>query len=392
MAEQPGGPDLERQHHLHGVLAELIAHGGPDPLLAPPVVPGTEAFPERWEPTASGATTLLRRLVQHAGMTQGIGVVDERRAALVTERKPETHLEVIAIRNDEIAVRLLYIAEDDVAGTCAHEIGVAYAALARFSGEGPYRSAERREIEIEVDGDRDLERGSIATVYLGLGVLAANAAYQQYSRPGVTTGAWVPLEYDVLRAGYIAMSDLAYLLAVQAVVRGETAPPRGLQPVQRDEVTAWLDTLRDRGPELRGALALPADARPIAARPAVAPLAPAKLAAVAEPAPASRRAFRWQSNRGFLGFALGGVGLGVAGPVLFGATGVAALGCFAAGALIGHLLGRGVRVARCSACATVVNVRATSCRKCGAVFRGDISSLAQRLEAEERLDDADDSP
>ncbi len=390
MAEQPAEPDLERQQHLLGVLGELIAHGGPDALLAPPVVPGKGAFPERWERTAGGATTLLRRLVGHAGMTQGIAVVDEQRAALVTERKPETHLEVIAIRNDEIAVRLLFIAEDDVAGTCAHEIGVAYAAVTRSSGEGPYRAAERREIEI--DGDRDLERGSIATVYLGLGVLAANAAYQEYSRPGVTTGAWNPLEYDVVRAGYVAMSDLVYLLAVQALVRGETEPPRGLKPVQRDEVTAWLEALRDRGPELRAALALPADARPIPERPAVAPLAPPKAATVAEPVPTPRRAFRWQSNRGFLGFALGGVALGVAGPVLFGAAGAAALGCFVVGALVGHLLGRGVRVARCSACATVVDVRATSCRKCGAVFRGDISSLAQRLEAEERLDDAGDPP
>lgn len=44
------------------------------------------------------------------------------------------------------------------------------------------------------------------------------------------------------------------------------------------------------------------------------------------------------------------------------------------------------------ACATVVDVRAESCRTCGAVFRGDITSLAQRLEAEERLDDSGDPP
>lgn len=388
VAEQPAEPDPERQQHLLGVLGELIAHGGPDPLLAPPVVPGAEAFPEPWEPSVDGASTLLRRLVQHAGMTQGIAVVDERRAALATERKPETHVEVTAIRNDQIAVRLLYIGKDDVAGTCAHEIGVAHAALTRFSGEGPYRAAERR--EIEVDGERDLERGSIAAVYLGLGVLAANGAYQQYSRQA--PGPYAPVEYDVLRAGYVALSDLAYLLAVQAVVRGETAPPHGLQPVQRDEVTAWLDALRDRGAELRGALAIPADARPIAARPAVGPLSPARVAAVAEPAPA-RRAFRWQGHRGFLGFAVGGVALILLGSLLFGArTGSALLGCFAVGAIVGHLVGRGVKIARCSACATVVGVRAERCRKCDAVFRGDIASLAQRLEAEERLDEAGDPP
>jgi hypothetical protein len=41
---------------------------------------------------------------------------------------------------------------------------------------------------------------------------------------------------------------------------------------------------------------------------------------------------------------------------------------------------------------TVVDVRAETCRECGAVFRGDITLLAQRLEADERLDDSGDSP
>src|SRR5256885_1031009 len=79
---------------------------------------------------------------------------------------------------------------------------------------------------VDIDG-RDLERGSVAAVYLGLGVLAANAAYQQYTSSGRTNGAYMPLEYDVIKSGHLTMSELAFLLAVQAVARGEHEPPHG---------------------------------------------------------------------------------------------------------------------------------------------------------------------
>jgi len=52
----------------------------------------------------------------------------------------------------------------------------------------------------------------------------------------------------------------------------------------------------------------------------------------------------------------------------------------------GHVVGRRVRVPRCSACASVVPSAATRCESCGAVLRGDIASLSERLEAEERLE------
>jgi hypothetical protein len=56
------------------------------------------------------------------------------------------------------------------------------------------------------------------------------------------------------------------------------------------------------------------------------------------------------------------------------------------GATGGHVVGRRVRVPRCSACASVVRADATMCPRCGAVLRGDIARLADRLEAEERLE------
>lgn len=390
MAED-GQLGLERREYLLGVLAELVAHGGPAPLLAPPVAPGSEAFPEPWQPTPRAARMLLRRLAWHAGQTWTIKLVDERRGALATERKPETHLELQEIRRNEIVVvTLSYIGEDDVAGTFAHEIGLAYALLAGTDTKDPYRAAAQT--VITADPSRDLDRGSIATVYLGLGVIAANAAYQQYTRTGPWTGGYFKHEYDVVRAGYLSVSELGYLLAVQAVIRGETTPPQGLQSVQRDEVLSWLAVLSDQRAELRARLNIAEDASGVTARPAVEPLDEVD---VDEPAEASakavRRAFRWQGHRGFYGFAMGTL-VAVAVVIAAGIAGyrmspTPILLCLGVGAVIGRVAGRRTRIARCSECATVVAVTASQCRKCGATFHGDIAALSERLEAAERLEE-----
>jgi hypothetical protein len=57
------------------------------------------------------------------------------------------------------------------------------------------------------------------------------------------------------------------------------------------------------------------------------------------------------------------------------------------GAAAGHVIGRRVRAPRCSACATVLPEGSTVCATCGAVLRGDIATLGERLDAEERLED-----
>jgi hypothetical protein len=381
VAEEPAVPDPERRAYLLGVLAELIACGGPAALLAPPVVPGPEAFPEPWQPTHGGVTALLRRLAWHAGLPRAIVVREEPRGPLATQRVRETQLELTEVREKELALTLTFVGDDDVVGTLAHEIGVAHAMLARSDGTDPYRVA--RSPVLAVDPDRDLERGSIATVYLGLGVAAANAAYQQFSR---SLGAYAPLEYDVLRAGYVPMSELAYLLAVQAVIRGETTPPPGLSPPQRDEVTAWLAALADTRAALRERLGIAPDAQGVAARPHATPFDDVK---VDEPAPVGRRAFRWHMHRGFLG---GVIGIAVGAVVAILAVppvSEAMLACLIGGPIGGHLIGRQIRIVRCSACTTMVPAQAKHCARCNATLRGDITSLSQRLEAEERLDEID---
>ena len=376
---EPEVPAPDRREQLLSVLAEYVAQDGAAPLLAPPVVPGEAAFPDLWEPTARGLETLLRRLAWHAGQPRTIVVIDERLGAPPTERKPATHVELALVRQRELELTSWFVGEDDVAGTLAHELGVAHAVIARSSDRDPYRAPEPP--EQAVDPERDLERGSIATVYLGLGVLAANAAYQQYSSAGRFNGAYAPLEYDVLRAGYVPMSELAYLLAVQAVVRGEPGPPPGLSPPQRDEVTAWLHALRGRVGELRARLGIAADARG-AARPIATPF----LDHARDRARRRRIAFRWQTHRAGEGF-VAGVLAAAAAALLAMPQGLIAF--VVGGAVVGLSVGRSLRIARCSTCAAAIAIDAAACRRCGATMYGDIARRADRLEAEERVIEAD---
>jgi hypothetical protein len=376
---EPSQPDREAREHLLGVLAELIAKGGAERFLMPPVAPGADAFPEPWAPTRAGIQLLLRRLMWHAGLDRGVDLDDELLAkAPPTERKPATRVEALDV-SAKARFALYFVGDDDVVGTLAHEVGTVFAALHRPDVADPYRTADPPMITI--DADRDCERGSIATVYLGLGVLAANAAFQQYSSAGRFNGGYVPLEYDVLRAGTVSMSALAYLLAVQALVRGETEPPKGLAPPQRDEVGEWLKALDGQ----RTALCERLGVSPTAASTARPPVAPIddELPPFEEPPPRPT-AFRWHTHRGGVGFLTGTVmGLGVAFAVSRGMMPFTVLG----GATAGHVIGRRVRAPRCSACATVVPENATTCFRCGAALRGDIASLGDRLEAEERLEE-----
>jgi len=376
---EPAVPDADTREQLLAVLGEFVGTCGAGSLLMPPVAPGTAAFPEPWARTPAGVRLLLRRLLWHAGIDREVVLDDQRTAgAPPTERKPTTRVELVEVHRDAAHFTLGFIGTDDVAGTLAHEVGTLHAAMHRPDDHDPYRTAKPP--TVTVDPDLDPQRGGVATVYLGLGVLAANAAYQQYTRPGRFNGGYVPHEYDVVRAGELPMSALAFLLAVQAIVRGEEAPPKGLSPPQRDEVAEWMKALAAQRAQLCERLGVPIG---VASAPRPDVIVFEDVEPVAEAVP-RRVAFRWQTNRGGVGLFAGAVaGVGIAFALSRGMAPFIAIG----GATAGHVIGRRVRTPRCSACASVVPPSATSCRKCGALLRGEIAHLSERLEAEERLEE-----
>jgi len=375
----PSTPSSETRQKLLVVLGELIARGGEAQFLLPPVAPGEEAFPDAWAPTRVGVQVLLRRLAWHAGIERQIVIDDQRTGAPPTERKPSTRVELVDVRGKQARFALGFVGTDDVVGTLAHEVGTLFAVLHRPDDPNPYRSAEAP--ALTPDPDRDPERGAVAAAYVGLGVLAANAAYQQYSTPGRFNGAYVPHEYDVLRAGAVPLSSLTYLVAVQAVVRGDSEPPKGLEASQRDEVVGWMKALAGDRTELLARLGISASAQSGTRE---TPAAFGDHEAVVEAMP-KRIAFRWQTNRGGVGLLAGTVlGMSLAFILSRGLLPVTAFG----GAAAGHIIGRRVRAPRCSACATIVRVDATVCPRCGASLRGDIANLSDRLEAEENLEES----
>ena len=381
MAE-PELPSLAARDALLQTTAELIARAGVERFMMEPVQPGAQMFPDHWARTRYGVSVLARRLALHAGLDRAIEIEDRRAGAPPTERKPATRVECIAVTASEARFALGFLGTDDVVGTIAHEIGVAFAVQHRHDKNGPYRSQEPK--ILEPDG-HDSERGSVATVFLGLGVIAANAAYQYYSWAGRFNGAYEPLEFQIVRATHVPVSSLAYLLAVQAVVRapdGKATAPAGLEGPQRDEVAAWLKILRGQRTDLRARLGIPAD---VAATPRSAPEPFSDVETDEELDQVVRKnAFRWRTHRGGVGLIAGTV-FGVSVAMFVASRGMvpwAALG----GATGGHVLGRRVRVPRCSACASIVLDDAAQCPHCGALLRGEIASLSDRLDAEERLE------
>jgi hypothetical protein len=378
----PPSPDAASRERLLDMLAELVGSGGAGRFLAPPIEPGDRAFPDAWAPTTAGIKLVLRRLAMHADLAIDIEVHDQRAGAPPTEQIPSTNVEFVEMRGEHATFAMHFIGQDDVAGTLAHEIGVAYAVQHRLSRDTLYRAAAPP--IGRVDGDADMERGSVAALYLGLGVLAVNSARQALrTLQGTSFNPMIVAPVGgTVSAGYISMESLAFLLAAQQVVRGVATPPPGLAAEQKREVAAWLTELRADGPRLRERLGIAADAQPNE-RAEIAAFADDETDAKDAPA-SGPTAFRWQTHRAGVGSLLG-AGAGLVVGVISAST-LVSLAAVLGGGVVGHAFGRRVPAPRCSACATRCAVGAPSCRSCGATLRGDIATLSDRLDAEERLD------
>src|SRR5690242_10730825 len=126
----PSVPDAETREHVLDVLADFIVRAGAARFLRAPVMPGTKTFPDRWAPTVVGVQLLVRRLAWHAELervgVRAIEIEDERGAQRVTERMPPTRIEAVQVEGAAATFVLRFVGRDDVAGTAAHEVGVAF--------------------------------------------------------------------------------------------------------------------------------------------------------------------------------------------------------------------------------------------------------------------------
>jgi hypothetical protein len=212
-------PSDEEREHLLDQLAKLILAAGADTFVAAPIVtPDDRAFPDRWTADRESAYRLVRRLMTYAGL-------DELDLTLDVDHFSEAKITVDARGRAQVTghegtagwfagidggvcrfgVDLQQLDDGGgLVGTLAHEVAHAWRAW----------------LDV-VEHDRDVEERltDLTTVYLGFGVLTANASQRFVSRATDGLGSY----YRSSHGGYLSPQALCYLLAAQAVARGEDA-------------------------------------------------------------------------------------------------------------------------------------------------------------------------
>lgn len=211
------------QVRLLDELAALIEVGGAERLLDTAVVNADERdFPEPWHPSAAAIEGLLRHLARLAHLDIAI-VVDGERSTSKGELR--TELEWLDYVDGTARFLLGNIGSDNVAGHLTHALG--QAAVAALGAAVPYRDDARL--------DPSPRLGSLCAIYLGLGVLATNAAHYRHAWNGIA---------NTVHDGGLHLSECTYTLAVQRVVRGAEIPAHAtLGPLARDEVIEWVTDL-----------------------------------------------------------------------------------------------------------------------------------------------------
>lgn len=367
-------------------LATLIARGGSWRFLHGPVAAADRAhYPDPWDETRAGVARVIARTLWHAHAPFDATLEDVRTPGAQREALLRNTLLRLARVDDRGACFVLqHIGNDDVAGIAAHEVGRAFVGWLGRDGH-PFRATPD-------EGLPGPAIGSLATVYLGLGVIAINAAY--YSRAGGKGDG--THSHAIGRAGGLDVDDLAFLLAVQAEVRDDMLPALdSLRPTQTEAVATWRAVLEDHEDELRRLLGLndgaddsPAPDRPPAPRPVT--IAAAFDEAVVTKPNHGQRVFRIPETR-----MRGRNGLGVMICVAGGALAVLALPSIVLRVVIGFAavvagLAFGTspfathRLYRCATCASFFDATAAVCPGCGGTIAGDIAHRRDRLDAEER--------
>lgn len=204
----PQGEDAQ----LLDQLGQLIERAGAAHFLDGPVVRSdTTDFPEAWAPTRACVERLLNRLFWLAHVDLEVATEDLRSAHYDPNKLlRRSVIEWIETKEGVAHFQIEAIGNDNVAGLLTHEVGRAFTAW--VTAAAPYREAEP-----EPPTPRD---GTIAAVYLGLGVVATNAS--QYHRlAGEVRGRDAVTEWEVVVTGGLSPRQLLILLAVQAVLRGK---------------------------------------------------------------------------------------------------------------------------------------------------------------------------
>ncbi len=367
-------PSHEQYAHL-AQLAALIKQFGAERFVTAPIVRADEQdFPDTWERSLTSVHRLLYRLSWLAHWDPEVVVEDARPLKHPDEKMLiASEMELESATNGVVTVAVAEIGNDDVAGLLSHRIGQAFLEMA--PGD-PFRGTDDAVSETA---------GSIAGVYLGLGVLVANSSmYRRYASKFVARV--VVEEQYVAEVGGLSIADATFLLAVQDIVRDDVSPAffTLLKP-QREWVDRWMAVLEDHEDELRALLELDdAPAIPLSRR-----AVPRSVAAQAD-----RDIHKWNSgyptfrvpHRSYwpvwLGFAAGIFGFLAPQPMVVGPI------AMVAGAGLGRVFVRQHYVCADTSCGRVMETLVSECPGCGGMIVGTIAHANDRLEALEEWEQA----
>ena len=380
-------PPTGAQSELLGRLAQLIEHGGAAHFLDAPIAcADPRDFPEPWQPTAVAVERVLVRLLWLAHVDLDVALDDLRRYDASDTMLRRSAISWIDTSDGVAHFQIETIGNDDVAGLLCHEVGLAYAAW--HAGAAAYRDAPP-----PPPSERD---GSVAAIYLGLGVVATNAAL--YNRvASKVVGQTSVSETDVVTTGGLAPAEALYLLAVQAVLRGgapidaHATLREHLRPGLADDVVA----LTPHRVALAAHLGLDLDApRPALARDPAPPV----VADDARPEPSLRarnaglRTYRLQWSRRGPATGIGLVG-GLVATAIVGAAGLLSPALFVAllggPMVIGEVLGSRVVFDVCPRCVGRLPAEVTTCPGCGATIAGRIAREREMALRELEHDDGE---
>lgn len=377
-------PPDDTQADLLGQLALLIERGGASHFLDAAIARADQRdFPEPWQPTATALERLLIRMLWLSYVDLDVEIDDLRTPDRSTKMLQRSRIEWLETASGTARFQVEAIGNDNVAGLLAHLIGRAF--MAWLPVADPYRGADVEPM------DPTEREGSIAAIYLGLGVVAVNSAV--YNRAaGRIEGRSAVTEWEVVVTGGLTPAEGIYLLAVQAVLRG--APSEAHETLSRalgDRLDAAIAELLPHRDALASRLGID-----LAATRAALERDPAPTTAIERREPDVRRRFsgqrtyRWRrTERLWRGFAGAGIGFAsmvavhLAGPII---PVLALLGATAIPAGIGVAIGWRRGADYCTRCGVKLTA-ADECESCGATIAGRVASpndvSARELERDE---------
>lgn len=384
-------PSGEHRERLLAGLANLVRRRGYETLVSAPILlPRSEYFPERWEPTLAGARRLLRRLMHYAGLAE-LGL---RLQGWRERPQPASGLAL----NHDGGHAVAWFAGIH-AGVCEFgleldELRHQQSLVAALGHEVAHAYRYHHDLVVS---DRDLEEKltDLTSVYLGFGLFALGASL--VVETGGYSAAGERLLYEVRRRGYLSPAELALLLAAQLAVRARDDEHRAARETLAANHLALVEQgHREFSRELAATRALLGVPTP-AAWPARSELddsptlaeeaptedeEPSRRHEPEEPAP-PEIAFLVVKTRA-AALAIAGVGA----TIVLGASaqleGWLFYGFCAVAGASGYWAGQRLHADECSSCRFALARRAERCTRCGALIVGEIRAHSERLDAEER--------